>query len=96
MQDNNIIRDAINCLERLQKENAELKAENERLKRENNIITGIYNSASNRFDKIYQTLQEIKAIVTEPCIDSENCLTCKSNCMNKDILDLITKAESEG
>lgn len=45
--------------------------------------------------KANKTLQEIKAIVTEPCIDNEDCLTCKSNCMNKDILDLITKAGEE-
>lgn len=32
MQDNNIIQDTINCIKRLDKENAELKAENARLK----------------------------------------------------------------
>ena len=32
MQDNNIIQEAIDCLKRLRKENAELEAENTRLK----------------------------------------------------------------
>lgn len=45
--------------------------------------------------KYYLTLQEIKEIVSEPCLDDENCITCNSNCSNKDILKLIKKAEEE-
>lgn len=84
-----------------------LKAENERLKRENEIITGMCNSASNRFDKIYQTLQEIKTIAEKLMADNlcNNCdgIGLDANCqdtgcpyyqMDK-ILQKITKVEEE-
>lgn len=154
MQDNNIIQDAINCIKRLDKENAELKAENveikisyinfiaklkremitkddiqdlkhtvknfveeynslileiERLKRENEIITGMHNSSSNRFDKLYNTLQEIKAIAERPSpyIDNFEIKTVTevgydyaAICNELEfrlhkVLELITKAEKE-
>jgi len=47
-------------LQQLTNENAELKAKNERLKKENEIITGMHNSSSNRFNKLYNILQEIR------------------------------------
>ena len=84
----------------------ELKAENERLKRENEIITGMHNSSSNRFDKLYNTLQEIKAIAEE-CTTCGDCFNCKytEHCSTdieaqalgvcRMILKLITKAEEE-
>lgn len=68
-----------------------LKKENERLKRENEIITGMHNSSRNRFDKLYNTLQKIKTIA------KENLIGCFANeCdLAREILDLITKAEEE-
>lgn len=75
------------------KQLAKLKAENERLKRENEIITGMHNSSSNRFDKLYSTLQEVKAIATRAFA------VCDDDCGNAnrftEILDLITKEEEE-
>lgn len=66
-----------------------LKTENNRLKRENEIITGMHNSSSNRFDKLYNTLQEIKAIAEENKDTAQYGGICKS------ILMIITKAEEE-
>lgn len=91
------------------KQNAELKAENDRLKRKNEIITGMHNSLSNRFDKIYQTLQEIKAIAEapKPFIDFSETKTATeveydyaAICNELElrlhkVLELITKAEEE-
>ena len=91
------------------KQNAELKAENDRLKRKNEIITGMHNSLSNRFDKIYQTLQEIKAIAEapKPFIDFSETKTAieveydyVAICNELElrlhkVLELITKAEEE-
>lgn len=79
----------------LEKENAELKALIAQRDKSITAQTEIILNLKAENAKLKSCLQEIKAIVTEPCIDSENCLTCKSNCMNKDILDLITKAEEE-
>ena len=62
----------------------------QRLRRKNGIITGMCNSASNRFDKLYNTLQEIKAIAEDAMAKQQE--------YKKDfdkIIDLITKAESE-
>jgi hypothetical protein len=88
---------------------AELTAENERLKRENEIITGMCNSASNRFDKIYQTLQEIKAIAEKPKpfkdfseikttteVEYDYATICNELELRlHKVLELITKAEEE-
>lgn len=79
----------------LEKENAELKALIAQRDKSITAQTEIILNLKAENAKLKSCLQEIKAIVTEPCIDSENCLTCKSNCMNKDILDLISKAEEE-
>lgn len=64
-----------------------LKAENEKLKRENEIITGMHNSSSNRFDKLYKTIQEIKEIAEQSNVD---CIYRISV-----IRKILTKAESE-
>lgn len=79
----------------------------QRLRRENEIITGMHNSSSNRFDKIYQTLQEIreiaeKVMLTELCNSCDGCgliygcndTACAYYQMEK-ILQIITKAEEE-
>lgn len=70
MQDNNIIRDAINCLKRLQKENKELEAENEQVKALCDMYKTFYRAKHNDIDgklfKYRQTLQEIKAIAKAP------------------------------
>lgn len=44
-------------------------------------------TAENR--KLEDALQEIRDIISEPCIVDENCQTCNSGCMQKDILDKI-------
>lgn len=87
-------------IEEFLKENAELKAKNERLKKEikNNksayqVELGTYNMECGNLleenKQLWQTLQEIKAIVcgNYEIIDPQG---------RKDILRLITKAESEG
>ena len=54
-------------LQRLQQENAELKAEKERLKEENKLIRQMHKDLSSKlfeFQKIEDTLQEIKEIAT--------------------------------
>lgn len=38
-----------------------------------------------------QALEEIREIVSEPCVAGENCITCNSNCTNKDILNKINE-----
>lgn len=95
------------CESELDKENSELKAENERLKArlrplEDSYFKGLSSieiaelakksirvTAENR--KLEYALQEIKDIVSEPCIVDENCQTCNSGCMQKDILAKINK-----
>ena len=103
MQDNNIIRDAINCLERLQKENIELKAENERLKEKILKWQTAYskqyqineNKGYNKKEEQYrQTLQEIKAIAKNEIKEFTNSAVHGGRYL--EILQLITKAESEG
>ena len=85
------IQDLKNTAKKFVEERNSLRFENERLKRENEIITGMCNSASNRFDKIYQTLQEIKAIAKEEYYAVEP----DARYIVDKILNLITKAESE-
>lgn len=78
-----------NCFE-LQNKIDELKAENERLKRENEIITGMCNSSRNRFNKLYNILQEIKAIAKGNII---GCFSDKCD-LADEIQQKITKAEN--
>lgn len=72
MRDNNIIQKAIDCLKRLYKKNADLKAENEQLKEELATYgaTGVCEVCSDKAnklaDKYLGCLQEIKAIVEAP------------------------------
>lgn len=80
----------------------ELKAENERLKEEvehyrkeaYRLADGL-NNIENLAFTYKQALQKIRVIVSEPCIVDENCQTCKSNCMQKDILDKINEVIGE-
>lgn len=72
------------------KERAELKAENEAL------IEGL--GVANKYvNKYHQTLQEIKAIAEEDCEFCDDIGGCMNNeCRKVRILDLITNEESEG
>ena len=45
--------------------------------------------------RLKQCLQEIREIVSEPCIPDEKCSTCKSSCMQKDILEKISEVLDE-
>ena len=87
-----------------EQENAELKAENERLKRENEILLGqlvindgedvtvqISKSQFDEYNKFRTCLQEIKKLAEVGQDKYHNGLI-----VAKPILDLITKAESEG
>lgn len=103
MQDNNIIRDAINSIKRLQKENKELKAENEQLKEEILKWQTAYsrqyqineNKGYNKKEEQYrQTLQEIKEIAMDIMDDDIEESSAYSDA--RQILDLITKVGSEG
>lgn len=60
------------------------KAENERLKEDKKQLLKDCNSCN--FHKYKKALEEVREIVSEPCIEGENCLTCNGNCQNKDIL----------
>ena len=42
-------------------------------------------------EKYRSVLEEIREIVNEPCIEDEDCETCDSNCMCKEILDKINE-----
>ena len=79
----------------------------QRLRRENEIITGMHNSSSNRFDKLYQTLQEIREIaekcdLCDDCTGIDDCERycgdsaepCATRQMNN-ILEIIKKAEEQ-
>lgn len=73
----------------------ELEQENERLK----SALAIWENAAQKqtalkvveVDKYRQCLQEIREIVSEPCIVDENCQTCNSGCMQKDISTKINE-----
>ena len=97
MQDNNIIQEAIDCLKRLHKENAELKAENEKLKALCDTYRTCYQVKHSDikclFIKYKQTLQEIKDIAMGIMDDDIEESSAYSDA--KQIIDLITKAESE-
>lgn len=95
----------INDVKRLEQENAELKAKNERLKEEKeNLIEQlvIYNQFENSYNKYRTTLQEIKAIAEEnqfyfgagEIVSYETIKQLATSFVK--ILDLITKAEGEG
>lgn len=109
MKDNNIIRDAIDCIKILKYEIRELKVENEKLRALCDTYKTYYRAKHNDIDsklfKYRQTLQEIKR-VAETCNSKINCEECPftDECNTKMealgvckiILKLITKAESEG
>lgn len=95
---------ADNTIKKKDRENAELKAENERLKEELATYgaTGVCEVCSDKAnklaDKYLGCLQEIKEIaVMDIC---SNCITQKREyncqCLADTILQKITKAESEG
>lgn len=73
-----------------------LKAENEKLKTDIKEIgerMTFLNADRCRQIMVYElSLKEIRGIVSEPCIESEeDCNSCNSNCMNKDILKIINE-----
>ena len=96
MQDNNIIRDAIDCIKILKYEIRELKVENEKLRALCDTYKTCYQAKHGDvrclFIKYKQTLQDIKRILIINKRELEECLC---NDINGKILDLITKAESE-
>lgn len=67
--------------------------ENERLKRENEIITGMHNSSRNRFNKLYSILQEIKEYLED--IDYIAQFDGTPYDLSVEIKQIITKAEEE-
>lgn len=92
-----------------QSENAELKQENkelkevkeqlkkwndENLKRQDDMQLWI-DLAEEQRKKYRSVLEEIKEIVNEPCIEDEDCETCDSNCMCKEILTKINECLGE-
>lgn len=90
---------------KIQQENIdELKVENERLKEELATYgaTGVCEVCSDKAnklaDKYLRRLQEIKEICKETCRKrcTNDCLGTKKHCGYGQILQLITKAESEG
>lgn len=89
MQDNNIIQNAINCIKRLDKKYAELKAENARLKSCLQKIKSITKAPSPYIDNFeIKTATEVGYNYAVICNELELRL--------HKVLELITKAESEG
>jgi len=68
-----------------------LERENERLKEEINYRKAITRDMYISVKKYKKALKEIKEIALEAWIVGENCMTCNSNCMNKDILNKINE-----
>lgn len=66
-----------------------LKAENEKLKADKKQLLKDCNSCN--FHKYKQALEDIREIVNEPCIEDEDCETCDTNCMCKEILYIINE-----
>jgi len=79
------------CLQELEQENERLKNDlNEAYEHYN--FKRIYNEVINAENfKYKQALREIRDIVSEPCIVDENCQTCNSGCMQKDIIAKINE-----
>lgn len=77
-----------------QSENAELKQENKELKAETLQWKQIKDMANN--NKYRSALEEIREIANEPCIEDEDCETCDSNCMCKEILIKINEILDKG
>lgn len=111
MQDNNIIRDAIDCIKILKYEIRELKVENKKLRALCDTYKTCYQAKHNdiygRLFKYRQTLQEIKEIA-ETCMSKDACFECKysDNCYIEDaeiptydicklLIQKITKAEKK-
>ena len=97
--DKEFIKNPVIAYEKLQQENAELKAENERLKEELEIksltdnTTGETNYRSNLVNKYRTTLQEIKAIVKNICNGCTSECDCDEDCNYFLITEALTKAE---
>lgn len=83
------------CLKELEQENERLKEESEHYRKEAYRLADGLNKTENLAFIYKQALQEIKDIVTEPCIVDENCQTCNSGCMQKDILAKINEVIGE-
>lgn len=75
----------------LEQENERLKEEITKLSDPRYQISKVNEGYYNRMNTYKQALQEIREIVSEPCIVDENCQTCNSGCMQKDILTKINE-----
>ena len=73
---------------RLEQENKELK---EKLDKEEYNACCECTNIQNQNDEYRSALEEIREIVNEPCIEDEDCETCDSDCMCKEILDKINE-----
>lgn len=80
-------------VKRLEQENTELKAENERLKEENGGMQILIDNYIALTEKYHQTLQEIKDYINAQGID--NTWNMRIQRFRMGILDLITEAEEE-
>ena len=45
--------------------------------------------------RLHKALEEIQKMFSEPCIEGENCFTCNSNCLNKDVLNITSEVLDE-
>lgn len=95
----------IDVIKHIKSELKRLQAENEKLKKQYNCyacdscggkedyinMKRHIENAIKTVHKYSQAIQEIRDIVSEPCIVDENCQTCNSGCMQKDILTKINK-----
>ena len=67
-----------------------LTEENERLKKRQITKNGFICDCEQNV-KYRQALEEIQKMFSEPCIEGENCFTCNSNCLNKDVLNITSE-----
>lgn len=95
----------MNTLERLEQENKELKEKKDKyyqqtlddeiLMNELSLEVDLRKKESDfyleKLSKYRSALEEIREIVNEPCIEDEDCETCDSNCMCKEIINKINE-----
>lgn len=72
-------------LQRLKQENEELGRKAFFAEQMARTTAATFCDKDKQINELQQVLEEIREIVNEPCIEDEDCETCDSNCMSKEI-----------